>query len=65
MNEKHTKLTDLLTLLVFTVFALCVLLVNGLTESTLNSCFVTLMLGIACRYAAENRRNLKPNEHKV
>ena len=42
-----------------------VLLVNGLTESTLNSCFVTLMLGIACRYAAENRRNLKPNEHKV
>lgn len=27
MNEKHTKLSELLTLLVFTVFAICVLLV--------------------------------------
>lgn len=60
---KHLNMNDLKQRMVFV--ALCVLLVNGLTESTLNSCFVTLMLGIACRYAAENRRNLKPNEHKV
>lgn len=60
---RHLNMNDLKQRMVFV--ALCVLLVNGLTESTLNSCFVTLMLGIACRYAAENRRNLKPNEHKV
>ena len=60
---RHLNMNDLKQRMVFV--ALCVLLVNGLTESTLNSYFVTLMLGIACRYAAENRRNLKPNEHKV
>ncbi len=32
--------------------ALCVLLINGLTESTVNNLFVTIILGIACRYAA-------------
>ncbi len=39
-----------------TIFiALCVLLVNGLTESTVNNFFVTVILGIACHCAQENR----------
>lgn len=35
--------------------SLCVMLVNGLTESTLNNFFVTIILSIACRYACEER----------
>lgn len=37
--------------------ALCIVLINGLTESVLNSFFVIIILGIACRYASENRGN--------
>lgn len=35
--------------------ALCVTLVNGLTESIANYFFVTMLLGVACRYAEEER----------
>ena len=39
-----------------TVFiALCVLLINGLTESTVNGFLVMILLSIACRYAGESR----------
>ena len=41
--------------------AMCVLLINGLTESTVNNCFVTIILGIACRYAVENQGGVKLN----
>ena len=37
--------------LVFT--ALCVILINGLTESTVNNFFVIAILGVACRFANE------------
>ncbi|MBQ4558962.1 MAG: O-antigen ligase family protein [Tyzzerella sp.] len=33
--------------------ALCAILVNGLTESVVNNLFVTIILGVACRYANE------------
>ncbi len=33
--------------------ALCVILINGLTESTVNNFFVVAILAIACRYADE------------
>ncbi len=47
MNDKKDR----------TVFiALCVVLINGLTESNLNNFFVTILLGIACRYSQENKR---------
>lgn len=38
--------------------ALCIVLINGLTESTLNNFLVTVILGIACKRASlpENRR---------
>ena len=40
-----------------TVFiALCILLINGLTESTVNSFLVMILLSIACRYANEQKR---------
>lgn len=35
--------------------ALCVTLVNGLTESIANHFFVMMLLGVACRYAEEER----------
>lgn len=33
--------------------ALCVIMINGLTESTVNNFFVVAMLGVACRFANE------------
>lgn len=45
--------------------ALCILLINGLTESTLNHFFVIIILGIACRYAVENRGRNKFNEQQI
>lgn len=36
--------------------ALCVLLINGLTESTVNSFLVMILLSIACRYANEQKK---------
>lgn len=33
--------------------ALCIILINGLTESTINNFFVVAILAIACRYADE------------
>lgn len=36
--------------------ALFVILVNGLTESTVNTFFVMILLGIACRCAGENNK---------
>lgn len=36
--------------------ALCVLLINGLTESTVNGFLVMILLSIACRYANEQKR---------
>ena len=40
-----------------TVFiALCVLLINGLTESTVNGFLVMILLSIACRYANEQKK---------
>lgn len=56
-------LDDMKNRIVF--IALCVLLINGLTESTLNNFFVIIMLGIACRYAAENRGKLLQNEQPL
>ena len=41
---------------------LCALLINGLTESTVNNLFVTLVLGLACHYAMENRGKKISNE---
>jgi O-antigen ligase len=35
--------------------ALCVVLINGLTESIVNVLFVTVLLGIAARFADENK----------
>lgn len=60
---KHLNMDDLKQRMVFV--ALCVLLVNGLTESTVNNLLVILTLGLACRYAAENRRKEAPNERKI
>lgn len=37
--------------------ALCVLLINGLTESTVNGFLVMMLLSIACRYANEQEKN--------
>lgn len=45
--------------------ALCVVLINGLTESTVNNFFVTIILGIACRYATEYKGDNKIYEHKT
>lgn len=45
--------------------ALCVLLINGLTESTVNNFHVTIILGIACRYAAQNRGKKRIHEQKI
>ncbi len=36
--------------------ALCVLLINGLTESTVNGFLVMILLSIACRYANEQKK---------
>lgn len=45
------------------VFAtLCALLINGLTESTVNNFLVTIVLGVACHYAIENRGKNVSNE---
>ena len=33
--------------------ALCIIMINGLTESTVNNFFVVAMLGVACRFASE------------
>ena len=41
---------------------LCALLINGLTESTVNNLFVTIVLGVACHYAIENRGKKVSNE---
>ncbi len=38
--------------------ALCVLLINGLTESTVNNFLVITILGIACRYAVTGSENI-------
>ena len=38
--------------------ALCVLLINGLTESTVNNFLVITILGIACRYAVTGNENI-------
>ena len=40
-NKKHRVL----------FFALCMVLINGLTESTVNNFFVTVIMAIGCRYA--------------
>ncbi len=37
----------------------CVLLINGLTESTVNSFLVMMLLGIACRYANEQEKVIR------
>ncbi len=37
--------------------ALCVLLINGLTESTVNNFLVITILGIACRYATTGKES--------
>jgi O-antigen ligase len=42
--------------------ALCALLINGFTESTVNNLFVTVVLGVACHYAMENRGKKISNE---
>ena len=36
--------------------ALCLLLINGLTESTVNSYLVTMILGVTCRYATKQQK---------
>ncbi len=36
--------------------AICLLLINGLTESTVNSYLVTMILGVTCRYATEHEK---------
>lgn len=38
--------------------ALCAIMINGLTESIVNNLFVTITLGVACRYANEKGVNL-------
>jgi len=60
---KHLDMKDERNRLVF--ISLCVLLINGLTESTLNNIFVSILLGIACRYAAENQGNKKYYEQQT
>lgn len=35
--------------------SICALLINGLTEATVNSFFVSILLGVASHYAIENR----------
>ena len=54
------NLNDIRNKMVFV--ALCALLINGLTESTVNNLFVTLILGVACHYALENRGKYISNE---
>ena len=51
-SVKYLDMNNMKNKIIFV--ALCVLLINGITESTLNNFFVTIVLGIACRYAAEN-----------
>ena len=50
---KHLNLDDAKHRIVF--IALCVLLINGLTESTVNGFLVMILLSMACRYATESR----------
>ena len=51
---KHLDLDDAKHRIVF--IALCVILMNGLTESTGNSFLVMILLSIGCRYANEQER---------
>ncbi len=51
---KHLDLDDAKHRIVF--IALCVLLINGLTESTVNGFLVMILLSIACRYANEQKK---------
>ena len=60
---KHLDMNNPKNCVIF--IALCVLLINGLTESTVNNFFVTIALGIACRFAAENRGKYTLNERKI
>lgn len=54
------NMNDIRNKLVFVT--LCALLINGLTESTINNFFVTLILGVACHYAIDNRGKKVSNE---
>lgn len=60
---KNLDMNDIKNRIIF--IALCILLINGLTESTLNNFFVTIVFGIACRYAAKNRGKNKLNEQQI
>lgn len=51
---KHLNVDDAKHRIVF--IALCVLLINGLTESTVNGFLVIIILSIACRYANEQKK---------
>ena len=51
---KHLNVDDAKHRIVF--IALCVLLINGLTESTVNGFLVMILLSIACRYANEQKK---------
>ena len=60
---KHLNMNIVKNRVVF--IALCVLLINGLTESTVNNCFVTIIMGIACRYAVENQGGVTRNGKQI
>ena len=54
------NMADIRNRIVF--LTLCAILINGLTESTVNNFLVTIVLGVACRYAIENRGKNVLNE---
>ena len=60
---KHLDVNDAKGRIVF--FALCILLVNGLTESTVNNFFVIIILGIACRYSSDYGSKYSINEQQI
>lgn len=62
-SVKYLDMNNMKNKIIFV--ALCVLLINGITESTLNNFFVTIVLGIAYRYAAENRGKKRLNEQQI
>lgn len=66
MFYKAVKGLDMINIKNKIIFiALCVLLINGLTESTLNNFFVIIILGVACHYATENRGRKRLDEHQI
>ena len=60
---KHLDLNDVKCRIIFV--AICILLVNGLTESIVNNFFAIVILGIACRYSSEDRSKYSLNEQQI